>query len=275
MKYLSKNSFLSYGLIALFSINILSCKDDDEVGDLVSVAPTGSSSVTINMKQFVNGSALEMNTMNFPYTNALNQNYKVTMLQYLVSDFTFHKSDGSFVTLDNEYQLVDLSDSSSLVFTPSTKVPNGDYSSISFTFGFDAEDNVNSTNYPDLNLNWIWPSDPNSMFGNLGGGYHFMRLEGNYTSGMNSGEFKTHMGTARNTSTTPYSFVQNYLDITLANSDIKVRSDFSFDLEMNIEEWYQNPVTWDFEVWNAPIMPVYEAQRALNSNGANVFTIKK
>ena len=83
------------------------------------------------------------------------------------------------------------------------------------------------------------------------------------------------MGTARDTTTNPFTYEENHLDITLANSDITVNANFSFDLEMNIEEWYENPTSWDFTVWNAPIMPTYGAQKALNRNGATVFTIKK
>lgn len=249
-------------LALLFLTNLIACAEDDSVGEMITI----SSDVTINMEQYIDGTVLEMNTSTQPYTNGMNQTYNVTRLQYLISDLTFHHTDGSSVTLEG-YHLVDLSDSTTLTYSPG-KVPNGNYSSISFTFGFDAEDNVNSTDYADLNLDWTWPDM-------LGGGYHFMRLEGDYTAGMSTGAFKTHMGTARDTSTTPFTFEENHIDITLANSALTVSGDFSFDLNMNIEEWYENPTLWDFTVWNAPIMPTYEAQKALNSNGASVFTITK
>ena len=42
---------------------------------------------------------------------------------------------------------------------------------------------------------------------------------------------------------------------------------------MDILEWYENPYTWDFNIYNAPIMPVYDAQRKLNLNGPTVFSV--
>ena len=41
---------------------------------------------------------------------------------------------------------------------------------------------------------------------------------------------------------------------------------------MNVEQWFEGPYEWDFNVYNAPLMPVYDAQRKLNLNGPSVFT---
>ena len=137
------------------------------------------------------------------------------------------------------------------------------------SFGFDEEDNISGA-YTDLNtLGWNWPAI-------FGGGYHFLRLEGEYLDSNNtSAEFKTHMGTASDGSTMPRTNEINHFDVILPNSNLTVSSDFSFDIEMNIEEWYTNPIDWDFNVWNAPVMPISAAQKALNSNGSSVFTFKK
>ena len=264
-----KNIIFKKILFSALAISILSfssCKDDDDVEDLVTVP--GDYTATINLTQYVNDSALQMNTMGHPYENAMMQKFKVTKLQYLISDVTFTKDDGTKI-IDGGYHYVTLSDTASLTYTLSRKIPAGSYSSVSFTFGFDQEDNTSGA-YTDLNtLGWNWPAM-------LGGGYHFMRLEGDYLdSSSTSAEFKLHMGTARDNSATPPTFDLNHFDVTLTNSTISVVNDFNFDIEMNIEEWLQNPTTWDFNVWNAPIMPIYNAQKALNLNGPSVFTYKK
>lgn len=272
-----KNSLIhrSSTYIALFALTLglAACSDDDDAGSVVTPAPAASYSATINMSQKANGNDLVMNTTDLPYTTPMGQRFKVTKMQYLISDITFHKTDGSSFTIE-EYNYLDLATNAGLTFSPTTKVPKGDYSSISFTFGFDKEDNTSGA-YSDLNtVGWNWPSNPSSMFGDLGGGYHFMRLEGDYIDNMNdTSKFKTHMGTARDTSSTPFTYVDNHITVTLANSAISVNDNFSMTLVMNIEKWYGNQVMWDFNTWNAPIMPTFAAQRALNSNGVDVFTV--
>ncbi len=270
-----KKTLLALLIVPALSIGFTACEDDDD-----DVQPGNSNEqpakyqATINMTQFVKGAALQMNTMNKPYTNKVGQAYNVARLQYLISDIQFKKSDGTSFTIE-EYHFVDLSDSTTLTFTPSTKVPKGNYSSISFTFGFDETDNIDG-HYPDLNLiTWNWHGGVfTSPFGNLGGGYHYMRLEGKYDSLGTEKGFKTHMGTARNDNNTPHTFENNHFIANLANSAVNVSADFSFDIEMNIEEWYENTYDWDFNVYNAPIMPIYDAQKRLNENGPTVFTVK-
>lgn len=272
MKLSLKKTLLALLIVPALSIGFTACEDDDD-----DVQPDNSNSgvakyqATINMTQFVRGTALQMNTANKPYTNKIGQDFNVSRLQYLISDITFKKSDGTSFTLE-EYHYVDLNDPSTLTFTPTNKVPKGNYSSISFTFGFDDEDNIDG-NYPDLNqVNWNWLSA--GMWGDLGGGYHYMRLEGKYDSLGTEKGFKTHMGTARNDNNTPNTYENNHFIASPSNSGIDVSADFSFDIEMNIEEWYENTYDWDFNVYNAPIMPIYDAQKRLNENGPTVFTIK-
>jgi hypothetical protein len=264
-----KTSNFKTTLLSALAISVLSfpsCKDDEEV--VIPRTIVEEYTATINLTQLVDGANLQINTTDYPYENAMQQKFKVTKLQYLISDVTFTKDDGTTVT-DPGYHYVDLTNAASLSYTLATKIQAGTYSSIGFTFGFDRTDNVTGE-YQDLNtIGWNWPAM-------LGGGYHFLRLEGDYLDSTNTpAEFKSHMGTARDNSTTPPTFEVNHFDVALANSNVSVSTNFSFDIEMNIEEWYANPITWDFNVWNAPIMPIFAAQKALNTNGSSVFTFKK
>jgi len=273
-----KNSILS--VLALSILTFSSCEDDNEmIEPVVMQEPmsaknttilndTSNYTATINLTQLANNSALRMNTTDYPYTNALNQSFNVTKLQYLISDVTFFLNDSTII-VDSGYHYVDLTNSTSLTYMIKTKIPAGTYSSVGFTFGFDEEDNISGA-YTDLNtLGWNWPAI-------FGGGYHFLRLEGEYLDSNNtSAEFKTHMGTASDGSAMPRTNEINHFDVILPNSNLTVSSDFSFDIEMNIEEWYTNPIDWDFNVWNAPVMPISAAQKALNSNGSSVFTFKQ
>lgn len=268
MKNTIKNTLIALIAVPLFTVSFSSCEDDDDEVETIiveKVVEPNTHSITINMVNKVNGNDLVMNTSNKPYMNKKGQSFNVTKLRYLISDIAFHKADGSCFTID-EYHLVDASDNGTLVFNPTTKVPEGDYTSITFKFGFDREDNQAGV-YADLNsANWNWPMM-------LGNGYHYMQLEGLYdSSGVDRG-FATHMGTARNLTPTDTTFEDNHFVAKPANSAISISGDKSFDIVMNVEQWYEDPYTWDFHVYALRIMPIYDAQRKLNLNGPSVFTV--
>ncbi|MEQ8909779.1 MAG: hypothetical protein RIC95_11335 [Vicingaceae bacterium] len=280
MKTFKYKYLLLFSLFASISIGFTACSDDDDDNDEIVVNQTNNNTsctsltatdtngvkLTVNMVQRANNMNLVMNTNNKPYTNAMGHSFNVSKLKYLISDLTFHKVDGNCFTLEG-YHFVDASDSTTITYIPQARLPLGDYTKISFTFGFDEEDNVKGPNYTDLNLvPWGWP-DP------LGGGYHFMQLEGDYDSSGTSKFFATHMGTAADRSVNPPLFTVNHFNSEV-DTNFTVNSDFELKLVMNIEQWYEDPYTWDFNVYNAPIMPVYDAQIRLNENGPSVFSIE-
>ncbi|MBD98876.1 MAG: hypothetical protein CMO34_03455 [Verrucomicrobia bacterium] len=73
-----------FPLVLIAALFFTACDDDDNF-----VAPMGSYQASFNMKQMVNGMALQMNTSNKPYTTAKGQKFNVDLLQYLISDITF------------------------------------------------------------------------------------------------------------------------------------------------------------------------------------------
>jgi hypothetical protein len=241
--------------------------DDDPIVPVIPVAKNYKSTVSFN---HVSGSnAVTLNAPNTPYTNAMGQKYNVSRLRYLISNVTLHHSNGSSVEFA-QYFFVDISKSETLTFSPSEDIPEGNYTGISYTFGFDKEDNVNAA-YPELNaVNWNWP-------GMLGGGYHFMQLEGNFIDSSNSSSaLATHMGTARtfDSNNNPV-YEENHFTVTIPNSSFAVDANFEIEFTMDINEWYTNPINWDFNQYGAGIMPIYDAQKLLNTNGKDIFTAVK
>ena len=154
---------LSIFLVCL--LTILSCSEDND--DTVSQA-----SVTFNFSHNWDGTVVtntDFNTLKF--TNENSEKLSIERLRYLISKITLTTNNNEKLVL-NDYNLVDLTNSESLSFTPSTFIPRGSYSDVSFTFGFNNEDNSN--NYADLNsASWFVPEI-------LGGGYHYMQLDGKF-----------------------------------------------------------------------------------------------
>jgi hypothetical protein len=268
--------YLSAVAIGLTLLSVSSCESDDDdpvIETRIVEKEVDTYKATFRMSQKANGMDLQMNTSNKPYTNEAGQAFNVTRLRYLISDISFHKADGSCFTID-DYHFVDVTDSTTAVYSPSIEVPEGTYERISFKFGFDRDDNISGA-YPDLNaVSWGWPSGIGGT-PNLGGGYHFMQLEGWYDSIPGTEKrFVTHMGTARNNTVTPTTYEDNHFVANPTISPLTIDGDFELNIVMNVEQWYEDPYQWDFNVYNVMIMPNYDAQRKLNLNGPTVFTIE-
>ncbi|MDH5367925.1 MAG: hypothetical protein OEW67_13145 [Cyclobacteriaceae bacterium] len=236
---------------------MLSCNNDDPKGTI-------SYPVSFAFTQTVGGGQLMTNSLN--YTNAAGNTFSVEKLQYIISDVTLHKKGGGSTIID-EYHFVDIANASTLTFNAGILLEEGIYDRLSFVFGLKEDKNISGV-HTDLNaLSWSWPDA-------LGGGYHFMKLEGRYIDTLaNTSSYTTHMGTAREITAVDTTFHVNYIHIDLSNVEINISSETTIDIEMDVLNWYENPYTWDFNLLNTMIMPNYEAQINLRNNGQNVFSI--
>src|SRR5690554_3684205 len=159
MKLHLKNKFAYLLFLPLVGLTLTGCeKDDDDpiIETRIVEKDVPKYNATINFIEKVNGVEAQLNSSNKPYINKLEQAFNISRLRYLVSNVTFHKSDGSNFTM-KDYHFVDISKSETSTYKPEIKVPAGEYEYISFTFGFDRNDNKSGI-YPELNLaNWAWP----------------------------------------------------------------------------------------------------------------------
>ena len=148
-------------------------------------------------------------------------------------------------------------------FNPSESVATGDYTGISFIYGFNEEDNVNGA-YPDLNAaDWNWPTM-------LGGGYHFMQMDGNFDDSNGASQpYNFHNGTAR---VSDGIFEQNFISFDF-DQNFTIAGDVTIEIAMDISEWYKNPLTWDLNDRSVNLMMNYLAQKDMQRNGATVFSI--
>ncbi|MFK5879808.1 MAG: hypothetical protein QM478_09975 [Flavobacteriaceae bacterium] len=238
-------------LIAIIMITMNSCDDDDPVAT--------SGNILFNFTHNWDGDTITSDDFNIiQFTNANAQQMSISKLRYLISNIVLHRTDGSVVPIDG-YLLVDLSTQSTFAFV--SNIPFGSYTSISFTFGFDETDNIDGF-YTDLNsVSWNWPEM-------LGGGYHFMQLEGMYVDGPIESPYAYHMGTARVSSGV---FEANHIEVSI--NGFTLENDTSIEIKMNIAEWFKNPYTWDLDVYSTDLMMNYDAQIFMNQNGDSVFSL--
>jgi len=245
-------------LTCLFTI--LSCSEDND--DKISQA-----NITFNFNHNWDGTSVinsDFNTIKF--TNAKGDQLSIERLRYLISKITFHNVDGNSTVLEG-YNLVDVTDNENLSFMPTTTVSTGSYTDITFTFGFNNEDNNDAT-YPDLNsASWNVPAM-------LGGGYHYMQFDGKFLNTFDEEQgFNYHAIRATDNPGPNPTFPQDtFFNVSLGA--ITISNDAAFNITMNIAEWFKNPNTWDLNVLNQTLMPNSSAQIMMYENGQNVFSLE-
>ena len=255
-------------LIAISAIILIaSCKKDNPTTPVVA-----EKIPTVNFLFQQNYDGAEVTSADFgitQYTNAKGTIHTITKLQYLVSNITLHKTNGEEVELGG-YNLVNLADADSRGYTPTVTVPAGTYTGVSITFGFNEKDNTSGA-YSDLNAaSWSWPMM-------IGGGYHFMKFEGMFTNNMGSQTgFAFHNGTASKMVNGARQFEANHFRVRLwdfsGGFEVKQGNNTTININMNLAEWFKNPIVWSLDDYHTMLMPNYRAQKMINQNGKSVFS---
>jgi hypothetical protein len=205
----------------------------------------------------------------FIYKSKSGYTYKATTLRYFTSNFKIFKKDGSFVELDTfHYREF----GKKYNYTRELVIDNfspGEYIGISFIHGLDKKYNksikgTEAHSLPNvdeyLDMYWPWQKD---------GQYHYMKYEGAYINESDTLSFKLHTG--------PTNGAQNYVIIDKIPFTTKklIKGDtMIINLEMDLNEWIENPMLFDFKQFGKGIMKVQEAQDILKANGKNVYSVK-
>ena len=212
--------------------------------------------VTVNFAHLINN--VEVVLDDIRYSNKIGQDYSIKTVKYFVSRITFHKSDGTEL-LNPDIHYVDIRDLETLALELNSKIPYGAYDRISFVYGLVSEDNITGSLGLDLDRLMEWPD-------RMGGGYHYMKLEGEYVGSNETTFFNFHAGGLAGDS--------YEIHVDLPNSNFVINQNtMNFDIVMEISNWFTNPVDWDFEYWGSGIMGNPDAQTTVQKNGIDVFSI--
>lgn len=254
MKKINKN-FWVIGIIMLVSC---SNSDDNNISQDVNF--------TFNFSHYWDSENVTNSNFNsIQYTNANGDELSIERLRYLISKITFQNSNGTTIELDG-YNLVDLTNNTNLSYSPNVQIPKGSYTNVSFTFGFDDEDNVDGA-YTDLNTA-IW-----NVPVMLGGGYHFMQLEGKFVDDTDAEVgYQYHaIRAVNNSDPNNLEFQDTFFTVDLGG--VVIDNNISFEIKMNIAEWFKNPIQWDLNEFHSMLMPNFGAQIMMYQNGQGVFSL--
>lgn len=227
-------------------------------------ASAGRTRVTLQLEHRVEGVRLDESVTETPFTNAAGNAFGVTRLVYFLSDVTLTPSAGAPAVAAGAHY-VDHEEPATRELELFLEEGVNGLESLSFVIGLPPEANESGAfaTAPESLMEW-----PESM----GGGYHYMKLEGFWVDDDGgTAPFKAHSGAAGGTDFS----VPVELDasaVALGGEAVTLR------LVMNIEQWFEAPNTWDFQEHFTPpmygIMQNQASQRSLQENGATVFTLE-
>lgn len=239
------NRSLLLTALALAALSVLySCKKDQV---------TEMATVQFEITHEVDGEGLVMDTIR--YENMAGNPFSVSRLEYYLSNFTFLSDDSEEEVID-EIFYVNPNKPNTLVIE-NQELAAGTYQTLQFHVGLPAEENT-SYNLPGTpeNVNMAWPEQ-------MGGGYHFMKLEGHFIDAQtNEKGYAMHLG-----------MNQWLVTVTLNNTLQVAGDDNQLRLTMNLNEWFENPHTYDFNVQGNYSMGVDSLMSKLSENGLSSFSL--
>lgn len=212
------------------------------------------------------------------YTNFAGNPYLVNEIQYFISDVRLYSDNGKVKLIDDwkAIHYIDTDIIATQTWVVYDAITPGNYDSVSFTFGISPERNQSFmfVNPPEKDM--FWPEY-------LGGGYHYLKLNGKWLPGDQSNQttpFDFHMGIGQVYHSYPDSiigFVHNNFDVSLPGSGFSVDEGElkSLKITMHIDQWFVDPHVYDHDVFGGYIMQNQEAMQIVKENGSNVFTLEE
>ena len=235
--------------------------------------PAGYGDMSVKVGYSVNGEALVIDSLG--YTNEAGNTYLITEVQWFISKLELKNEQGEWMGLEHRevdnlfssptnrifYIDTNIPESQTLEIAP---IPVGTYKALRFTFGLDEEYNRSGLFSDPPEANMFWPEL-------LGGGYHYMKLNGKYLN--EEGQLSPlaiHLGIGQNEEYTE--FYQNYFSVELPiDFTVSANAEKQLDVMMVIDNWFRNPNCIDFNALGGGIMQNQDAQQALKENGIDVF----
>lgn len=219
-------------MLALPAFLFSSCKKEKTEPDYndLNLAP-----LSVEFDNIVGGQNLYLNTGS--YTNTAGEIYSLSMLQYYISNIKVKKADGTeyVVPQDSSYFLIKEGEASSRA--AKVNVPEGDYTSITFTVGIDS---LRSTMDIDRRTGVLDPSGGmDGMYWGWNSGYIFFKMEGTSDAApldpSGQHKFRYHIGGFGGYSAPT---INNIKEITLdlsAGGVAKVRKDRSSNIHLMVD----------------------------------------
>ena len=233
--------------------------------------------IDLNIGYAINNKPLVTDTL--CYENEAGNRFLITEIQWFLSNIQLLGQDGQWHTLKHLDAMNTNARETEHIFYIDTdipeshtlhgqKIPIGHYSLLRFTFGLDENDNPTGIFKDSPESEMFWPDM-------LGGGYHYMKLNGKFVDTVNRlNPLAIHLGIGQNEDCTE--FYQNYFIVEFPiDFNVKANTENHLELTMVIDNWFRYANTIDFNKFGSAIMQNQAAQQAFKENGQDVFIIGK
>lgn len=209
--------------------------------------PVEQSSI-LHISHRANGQTLSLQP--FVYQTAANQDFSISKVHYVLSKLKWTHQNGKVYEMNGPWFIDALANSD--VYLPIPKLEAGQYQ-FECTVGLDSS--LNTSYYWDNLAGFVGMAWPQPM----GGGYHFLKLEGQYRlSNQQTAGFAFHLGKSNNA-------------IRHQTILMEYQQGDTLSLQMQLERWFGPPVVWDFTQFPSHTMTNDSAMQLLVQNGKRVF----
>ncbi len=228
-------------ILILMFFSIIGCSDKDS---------KDTSRLTLELRHTVDGEPLIFNTE--LYENEAGNSYKVTGLRYYLSGIKLWNGDQLMYTSEEIFYIDGEEEITKLELEG---VEEGEYSSMTYLIGIVDEENIIG-NLPneDIHDQMVWPEP-------MGGGYHFMKMEGYYYDENNEQfGFAIHQGTSI-----------GRIEGELVGDFSYFEEDNNLKLNCNMNNLFDEPEVYNFEIDGAHTMGVEYLMGKIAQNGADIL----
>lgn len=229
----------------LLVLIFLGCKEDSPQG-------TETGNVELYINHLANNQPLRMDSIKYNIPSGYNMS--ITRWEHYLSGITFYNEDNIvYESKEGFYLNGRYPDTWSILLT---NVPTGKITSIKVVLGLTEELNITGA-LPNSaeNIGMAWPDV-------MGGGYHFMKLEGHFEKSPPSAGYAMHLGE------NGYQVVKTIpIEFNVSKS-----ADLKIQVDMDAMEWFYNPYDFDFEIDGNYTMGIPALMEKLMDNGSTVIT---
>ena len=193
------------------------------------------------------------------YTTTTGNKFNIKNLKYYISKLTLYQNNGAKYDVNMVKLINPMEQNTNYQNYTLANIPDGKYTKISFMFGVDSARNTFPFGLPNNSENnsMEWPFT-------LGGGYHFMMMEGVFQNSKND-----TVGYAIHLGVTPNQFYNECpLDLTVNDNDQ------SITMQVNMEQWFNGINKINLNDGYSYMMEDQKKQLLFKQNGVGVFTLK-
>jgi hypothetical protein len=250
---------LAIGFICLLALLLSGCPRKEE-----------TSSLELDMVFWFDGAAVKFGEE--IYTNAAGEPIRIDEAKCFISEVALVGQDGKLcpIVASEGIHYFDNTLPSTLLWHITDPLETGDYKALRFRFGLADNQNITGRFPNPPETNFAWPAA-------LGGGYHYMQINGKWWSGGEEKPLTLHTGRGqlRDSADNITGFMDNsfWVELPLTRFTIQPNQNQSLTLTMDIARWFDTPNLYNIAHYGSAIMQNQEAQRILRENGKNAFFI--